>query len=292
MMINGKKTVGEILKDAVGMFSKNKSITSPQLDCEILLAFVLNCTRMDLIFRRDQELSDKHQTMFLACVQRRLKNEPISYITNEKEFMSLSFFVQEGILTPRPETELLVEYIIDHFKTTDNPDILDLCTGSGAIAVSLAYYLKNAQITAVDKYEVCLDVAKKNAKRHGCAERIKWINADVLNPFYLDGEFHCIVSNPPYIKDEVLSSLPKDVKCFEPEYALNGGRDGLVFYRSITSFAANHLMPGGMLAYEIGFDQGIDVETIIAETNSFYSVKILKDYAGLDRMVIAMKKDE
>lgn len=292
MTINGKKTVGEILKNAVRKLSENKSIASPQLDCEILLAFVLNCTRMDLIFYRNQELSDEQQAMFFDCVKRRFRNEPISYITNEKEFMSLSFFVQEGILTPRPETELLVEHIIEHYKATDNPSVLDLCTGSGAIAVSLAYYLNKSHITAVDKYEICLEVAKKNAKEHGCADRIKWIKADVLDQFDLDECFHCIVSNPPYIKDEVLSSLPDDVKCFEPEYALNGGKDGLVFYRNITSFAVKHLTTGGMLAYEIGFDQGEDVKTIIAATNSFHTIDVLKDYAGLDRMVIAIKKDE
>ena len=143
MTINGKKTVGEILIDAVNMLAADKSFTSPQLDCEILLAFVLNCTRMNLIFSRDKLLSSEQQSRFFSYVERRLKHEPISYLTNEKEFMSLDFYVKKGILIPRPETELLVEYIIDQYKTAVKPHILDLCTGSGAIAVSLAYYLNS-----------------------------------------------------------------------------------------------------------------------------------------------------
>ncbi len=291
MTINGKKTVSEALKDAVAILSTDKSFTSPRLDCEILLAFVLNCTRMDLIFHHNQQLLNKQQSRFFSYVQRRLNHEPISYLTNEKEFMSLSFFVQKGVLTPRPETELLVEYIINQYKTIDEPYILDLCTGSGAIAVSLAYYLKNSRVTAVDKYEVCLKVAKKNALKHGCSERIDWVKADILKQFNIDGKFHCIVSNPPYIKKHVLSSLPDDVKCFEPEYALDGGQDGLLFYRKITSFATDHILPGGKLVYEIGYDQGIDVKNIIKEMHSFHTIDIIKDYAGLDRMVIATKED-
>lgn len=291
MTINGKKTVGEALKDAVAILSADKSFTSPRLDCEILLAFVLNCTRTDLIFCRNKQLSEEQQSAFFSYVQRRLEHEPISYLTNEKEFMSLSFFVQKGVLTPRPETELLVEYIINQYKTMDEPRILDLCTGSGAIAVSLAYYLKNSHITAVDKYEVCLEVAKKNAQKHGCLERIEWMKADVLKQFDMQEKFHCIVSNPPYIKSRVLSSLPDDVKCYEPEYALDGGWDGLLFYREITSFAAEHILPGGKLVYEIGYDQGIDVKDIIEGTHLFHTIEIIKDYAGLDRMVIATKED-
>ena len=291
MTINGKKTVGEALKDAVEILSIDKSFTSSRLDCEILLAFVLNCTRMDLIFRHNQQLSDEQQAMFFSYVQRRFEHEPISYLTNEKEFMSLSFFVQKGILTPRPETELLVEYIINQYKTMDEPHILDLCTGSGAIAVSLAYYLKNSYITAVDKYEVCLETARTNAQKHGCLELIKWMKADVLKQFDINEKFHCIVSNPPYIKSRVLSSLPDDVKSYEPEYALDGGQDGLVFYRQITSFAAEYILPGGKLVYEIGYDQGIDVKNIIEDTHLFHTIEVIKDYAGLDRMVIATRED-
>ena len=290
MTINGK-TVGEALKDAIEILSTDKSFTSPRLDCEILLAFVLNCTRMDLIFCRDKQLSDEQQSMFFAYIQRRLKREPISYITNEKEFMSLSFFVEKGILTPRPETELLVEYIIDQYKKVNEPHILDLCTGSGAIAVSLAHYLKNSYITAVDKYDICLEVAKKNAQKHGCSERIKLMETDVLKQFDMKEKFHCIVSNPPYIKSRVLSSLPDDVKCYEPEYALDGGQDGLLFYRQITSSAAKQILPGGKLVYEIGYDQGVDVKDIIEDTHLFHTIEIIKDYAGLDRMVIATKED-
>lgn len=289
MTISGNKTINQVLVDGVKYLSENKSIELPRLDCEIFLTHILKCKRIDLIMNNAEFLSSEVVDAFYEMVKKRKKNMPVSYITNSKEFMSLDFYVEEGILIPRPETELLVECVINHFKCFDKPKILDLCTGSGAIAVSTAYYLKNAVLTAVDKYDICIDVAKKNAKKHSVTDRIEFKKYDVLSEPNLDKGYDCIVSNPPYIKSSALPCLSSDVKDYEPEYALDGGNDGLIFYEKITRISKTALKNGGLLAFEIGFDQGNEVKKIIEKTGIFYSINIQKDYAGLDRIVTAIK---
>ena len=289
MMTNGKKTIATALSNAVATLSLNNSIDTKRLDAEILLCYILDCERIDLMLNRDRILTDSELSVFNDYISRRLNNEPISYITGKKEFMSLEFDVRDGILIPRPDTEILVEEIINIYKGK-SPKILDLCTGSGAIAVSLAYYLNGANVTALDKFDVCIDTAEKNAKKHGVFKRVKVIKGDVLERLDVKDNFDCIVSNPPYIKKEVLTTLPKDVKDFEPVYALDGGNDGLVFYKKITDFAKNKLKSDGILAFEIGFDQGESVVKIIENTNSFKNVQLINDLAGLNRVIIAKKE--
>lgn len=289
MTTNGKMTIATALNDAVATLSLNNSIESPILDAEVLLCNILKCERIYLIINKDKPLSEGQYAQFKEFIARRSKNEPVSYITGSKEFMSLNFCVTEGVLIPRPDTEILVEKIIEIFKNKE-AHIIDLCTGSGAIVVSLAYYLDKCSFVAVDKYDICLETAQKNAKKHNVSERIEFIKADVLkNPDFLN-EFDCIVSNPPYIKNDVLPSLPTDVKDFEPEYALDGGNDGLIFYRKITDLACKSLKSGGILGYEIGFDQGENVAEILKDTNEFLNISVIKDLAGLDRVVLAEKR--
>ena len=289
MMINGKITVAAALKDAVATLSLNKSITTQRLDAEVLLCHILNCERIDLIIKKDKLLDEESAYLFFDYIKRRVNNEPVSYITKTKEFMSLEFDVEEGILIPRPDTEILVEEIINLYKDKSSK-ILDLCTGSGAIAVSLAFYLKKSYVTAVDKYDICLETAKKNAIKHNVDKRVSIIKKDVLKPIDINDDFDCIVSNPPYIKSDVLTTLPDDVKDYEPIYALDGGDDGIIFYEKITEFAQNKLKSGGILAYEIGYDQAESVKKIINETNSFNEIKLTKDLSGLDRVIIAKKE--
>ena len=289
MTINGKMTIATALNDAVATLSLNNSIESPRLDAEVLLCNILKCERISLVINKDKSLSDSEYALFSDFVLRRQKNEPVSYIIGSKEFMSLDFYVTNGVLIPRPDTEILVEKIIEIFKDKQ-ADIIDLCTGSGAIAISLAYYLDKCSFVAIDKYDICLETAQKNAKKHSVDERIDFIKADVLENLSISKEFDCIVSNPPYIKNVVLSSLPADVKNFEPEYALDGGDDGLIFYRKITDFACKSLKKGGVLAYEIGFDQGESVRKILNDTGEFLNISVIKDLAGLDRVVIGEKR--
>ena len=289
MTTNGKETIASVLLSATKQLMENESIQTPRLDCELLLSFLLECERIDLLMNRDAVVSKNVYEAFFALVKRRAENEPISYLTGEKEFMSLPFSVCPGILIPRPETELLVEQIIEQVRSISHPTVLDLCTGSGAIAVSVAHYVKQAKVMAVDKYDVCVSVAQKNAIKHGVSNRVDVKQADVFDDVSAYPAFHCIVSNPPYVQKSVLSSLPKDVADFEPTYALDGGDDGLTFYRRIAEIAKDKLLPQGFLALEIGFDQGKDVSDILKASNAFYDVQVLKDYAGLDRMVTAIK---
>lgn len=291
MTTNGNLTIKEALNKATAKLSQNTENTTPRLDSEVLLSTFLNCSRIDLIINCNNVLDKTQETIYFDMIQRRLNNEPISYITNKKEFMSLEFFVEQGVLIPRPETEMLTEWIIDHYKKSDNVSILDLCTGSGAIAVSLAYYLKNASIDAADKYQVCVDTANKNAITLGVDDRISVYKADILTDILPDKKYDCIVSNPPYIKNSDLSTLPPDVKDFEPDYALNGGKSGLIFYEKIINLAKKMLNINGVLVFEIGYDQGESVSALIENTKMFYSIKITKDLAGLDRMITAIKGD-
>lgn len=291
MMIDGNLTIYQALKEAYNQLSCDNTHTSPKLDCEVLLCNALNCSRVDLALNRNRILNVEETKKFFSMLKRRIAHEPISYITKNKEFMSLDFYVEDGVLIPRPETEILVEYIIDSYKHADNINIIDLCTGSGAIAISLAYYLKNAHLTAVDMFDTCIKVASRNAEKHSCSSRIDFIKADILKNFNMQHKFDCIVSNPPYIKKDDLAFLPADVKDFEPQYALDGGSDGLVFYREIVRFAIENLLPNGKLVLEIGFDQGESVKDIIETSNKFHSIEIKKDFAGLDRMATAIKGD-
>lgn len=289
MMINGKKTVAAALSSAVATLSLNKSIETPRLDAEVLLCSILGCERISLVIDKDKILSDKALETFNGFILRRANNEPVSYITNVREFMSLDFNVADGILIPRPDTEILIEEIIKRYKGK-SVNILDLCTGSGAIAVSLAYYLSKSIIVALDKYDVCVKTAKENAEKHNVADRVNVVLKDVLEELDFKISFDCIVSNPPYIKTELLTTLPLDVKNFEPMYALDGGNDGLIFYRRITEYAKNTLKKGGILAFEIGYDQGEDVLRIIENTDCFENVSLIKDLAGLDRVITAEKR--
>ncbi len=289
MTINGNFSYQNCLRNAVEILSQNELILTPRLDAEILLSFLLDCNRIDLILNQNELLSKDVYIDFISLVKRRLQNEPISYITNEKEFMSLPFCIEKGILIPRPETELLVEFLIQKFNDTENASILDLCTGSGAIAVSLAHYLKHVKMTAVDKYDVCINVTRKNAVKHKVNDRVNVLKADVLEKIPILESFDAIVSNPPYVTKKDLSTLAPNVKEYEPLYALDGGKDGLIFYRCITEYAIKHLKTDGFLVYEIGYDQGESVKKIIEDTKSFHTIQVTKDLAGCDRMVTAVK---
>lgn len=287
MMTNGNITVADALRYGVSVLSENKTIETPRLDAEVLLCYVLKCERIALIIDKDRLISETESKLYVSCISRRQKNEPVSYITGTKEFMSLEFEVCEGILIPRPDTEILVEKIIELYKEKE-VTIVDLCTGSGAIAVSLAHYLKKSKVIAVDKYDVCVDCAKRNAMNSDV--NIKLIKADVLDDFQLNENIDCVVSNPPYIETEVLTGLSDDVKKYEPQYALDGGADGLIFYRKITDYASKTLNKGGILAYEIGYNQSDAVTKIIRNTTAFCNIEIVKDLAGLDRVILAEKR--
>ncbi len=280
--------IGELLLEGVS-YLRERGIAEPRLDCEVLLAHILGKDRLFLAVHREQEVSGEQADQFRQLYQRRGEKEPIAYIIGHREFMSLDFEVSPGVLIPRPDTETLVEYIIEEYKGSGKTEILDLCTGSGAIGISLAKYLPKSRVTAVDISPVCAETAKKNAEKNGVSNRVMVLREDAL-AFSPGKMFDGIVSNPPYIPTETVSTLETDVKDFEPSLALDGGVDGLDFYRRLTESAAKWLNDGGVLAFEVGHDQAEAVAAMLSESSCFSEVGFRCDLAGIRRVVYGKKK--
>ncbi len=273
-----------VIKDALHFGAKLlSSVTdTPSLDATILLKTACNCDRLFLIKNNDKPLSLSEENLYKEYLSLRLTSMPIAYITGHKEFMGLDFSVNKNVLIPRPDTEILVEYAIACGKK----EILDIGTGSGAIAVSLAKYIKDSHIKACDISCDALSLAKINAQNNDVS--VDFFHLDILNSDIV-GNFDLIVSNPPYIRNDVIKALDKTVKDFEPFIALSGGDDGLIFYREIIKKAYPALNSGGILALEIGYDQAQEVYSLLAE-NNYTDLKILKDLSGCDRVAIGIKK--
>lgn len=265
---------------------KKSGIENFNIDINAALKYFLKKDDIFIATNKDFALSDDVKEKFINFVNLRKKDMPLAYILGEKEFMSLLFFVNKSTLIPRPDTEILVEEIIERCKDKDDVKILDLCTGSGAIGISLAKYLKNSFVLCVDKFSDTLFVAKKNAEHNKVLERCKFLECDVLNDLNLIGEkFDVVVSNPPYIKSKTVLTLDKTVLDFEPNVALDGGEDGLLFYRKIVEDIDFILKKEGLLAFEIGYDQKEDVKSLLKD--SFENIYSKSDLAGNDRAVFA-----
>ncbi len=254
-------------------------------DSRVLLKYVTGYDDIGISVNALTQLPDELLQKYISFINRRLNHEPVAYITGSREFMSLEFDIERGVLIPRPETEHIIEYILSQKPSKAN--ILDVCTGSGIIAVSLAFYLKNSNITAIDISPTAVRVAKQNAKKHGVNSRVNVFEANALEKYNFGEEFDIVVSNPPYIKSGDIKSLDTDVAQYEPHIALDGGCDGLDFYRKISQNAYEVLKPDGLLIYEIGCEQADDICGILRE--KYTDIKVLKDFAGLDRVVIAQK---
>ena len=281
-------TIKEILERSIGHFEKY-GIANPRLDAEVLLADLLGIERIQLYVRFDQPLTKAEVDQFRERLVLRSKRVPVQYITGHQEFMSLDFAVKKGVLIPRPETEHLVEAVIDYVKKSDltAPLIADIGTGSGAIAVSLAHYLPLAKVVGVDISKEALAIAGENAEKHGLQERVSFFEGSFLAPLSKAGLVpDVIVSNPPYIRTQDLRGLQEEVR-YEPSLALDGGSDGLIAYRQIIA-QAKMLKSGGLLAFEVGAEQGEDVATLMQ--NDFVGVAILPDLAGIGRVVTGTKK--
>ena len=222
------------IKDIIIKYSAQleKISSTPRLDVEVLLQKVLgDVDRLYILLNLDRILSDDEEKEFISYINERMNNRPIAYIVGNREFMGLDFYVKEGVLIPRPDTEILVEEVIELAKDKGDINILDIGTGSGAITVSLAKYLPNAKITSVDIEDIPLEVGRINAKSNEVEDRVKFIKSNLFENIDKDMKFDIIVSNPPYIKREVVENLDKQVKEYEPYTALEGGEDVLDFYR-------------------------------------------------------------
>lgn len=274
--------IEKLLKEGKIKLIENK-IEDANLIARVLLEFVLKIDRNELIKKQLQEIEKEKEEEYKQKVEQILQGIPLQYITNSQEFMKLNFFVNENVLIPQPDTEILVEEVIKIAQLENKIRILDICTGSGCIGISLAYYLKNAKITMSDISKNAIEIAKKNAKENKVLEKTKFIKSDLFEN--IKEKFDIIVSNPPYIETDVIKNLSKQVQN-EPKIALDGGEDGLLFYRKLIKEAPNFLNNNGYLCMEIGYDQKEKVIELVKQEKSFSKIEAIKDLSGNDRVII------
>ena len=277
-------TIKELLNQAVIML-KNENIDAPKTKARMLLQATLKKTREYIMIYDNQEVQNIERDRYIKNVKRLILGEPLQYITGRQEFMKLNFLVTKDVLIPRPDTEILVEEVIKIAENIPNPVILDLCTGSGAIAVSLAKYIKNVHICAIDISSKAIELAKKNAELNGVKNNIEFIESNMFDKIK-DKKFDIIVSNPPYIETETIKKLSKDVQN-EPRIALDGGKDGLDFYRKIADNGYKYLNRQGYICLEIGYNQRIAVRQILEKKKRYVNIKCVKDLCGNDRVITA-----
>lgn len=278
-------TVLKILDWTKSYFEKHQ-IPSARLDAEVLLSQVLGLNRIQLYMQFEKALHPEELKNYKALIQRRIQDEPTAYIIGEKEFWSRSFEVGPGVLIPRPDTERLVEVIFNETGNDEKNKILDLGCGSGILAITLQCEWPSSIITGIDLSDEALEFAKRNAKKHHSSQ-INFLKKDILNDNFDEFEnFDLIVSNPPYIATKTIETLDKNIRDYEPKQALDGGADGLRFYKTISNLALKILKQKGWLAVEIGDDQGQSVSQIF---KNFQSVQVFQDYTGADRVILAQK---
>ena len=266
-------------------FLQKKNIESPRVNAEHLLAHVLKCKRLNLYLAFDRPLNGNEIDIYRELIVRRGKSEPLQYIIGSVEFYGLEFKVNPSVLIPRPETEILVEKVIEGVDNKDFLKILDIGTGSGNIAIALAKNLPSAKITAIDISDIAINTAKENAELHNINGQIYFTIAGIKD--YKDSvshSFDIIVSNPPYVSSGDYSELDPELKNHEPEVALTDNSDGLEYYREISKKAGSLLTDNGKIFFEVGMGQSGEVKNILSE-NGFSGIKIFKDYSNIDRVV-------
>ncbi|MGN6715943.1 MAG: peptide chain release factor N(5)-glutamine methyltransferase [Candidatus Binatia bacterium] len=267
-------------------------IDSARLDAELLLGWALGMSREDLIVAAARNLSLAESDRYEDLLKRRLNREPLAYITGQQEFWSLDLIVSSDVLVPRPETELLVEIALKELANladTKLPRILELGTGSGAISVALATESPQAQIVATEISPAALAIARRNACRHGVSKGIRFLQGDLFTALDQEHEndFDLVVSNPPYIPREEISNLEAEVSRWEPRAALDGGVDGLNFYRLIAQEAPDYLRQGGVVAVEIGATMSSSVLALFKDSAAYLDTQLHQDYSGRDRVIVA-----
>lgn len=290
--MDGTLVYGDVYREGAARLME-VGIEEAALDARLLLEFVCGTDRNTLLAHGEREVSEEEYEKYRGLIERRAAHVPLQHLTGEQDFMGLAFWVNEDVLVPRQDTEVLVEEVMKHLH--DGMRILDMCTGSGCILLSLLHYSNDCEGVGVDLSGQALAVARENYERlraerpemkalflEGnlfaalkCGNRTKPWNAE---------RFDVIVSNPPYIKTDVIDTLMPEVREHEPVMALDGGADGLIFYRRIAESAVNYLSGGGMLFFEIGCEQAADVRSIM-EAAGFREIEVVKDFAGLDRVV-------
>jgi release factor glutamine methyltransferase len=295
MADGGIWTVRRLLEWTTGYFTR-KNVDQPRLAAELLLGHVLQLPRIKLYTDYERVLTDAQLAVFRPLVQRAAEDEPIAYLTGRAHFFNLEFDVTRDVLIPRPDTETLVENVMQFVRNQagmEAPRVLDLCTGSGCIAAAVAHHIKSAVVTATEISPAAAAIARKNIDRLGLTGRVLIEEGDLFEPLnhMVDVRpFDLILSNPPYIPTAQIETLDRSVKDYEPLQALDGGLDGLVIHRRILDQSPDRLVPGGRVFLEIAFDQGELATKVAQEYPAFEDVRVLKDYGGRDRVLTARRK--
>jgi release factor glutamine methyltransferase len=284
-------TVSKLISWAADYLGK-RSVSAPRLCGELLLAKVLGCTRLELYLRFDQPLTPEELAAFKQLILRRREHEPVAYILGEREFWGLDIACGPGALVPRPESEHLVEEALARLAEVEAPRILDLCTGSGAVALALASELPQAEVVACDISDEALTWARTNAQNLGLEERVSFKQGDLWEPVAAAGGFFdLITANPPYVAEHEWDDLPAEVRNYEPRQALHGGQDGLEVTKAIIAGAGAHLRPLGWLLVELGAGQAPAASRLAQAAGAFAEITLVKDLAGIERVLVCQRKD-
>ncbi|MCR5669433.1 MAG: peptide chain release factor N(5)-glutamine methyltransferase [Butyrivibrio sp.] len=259
-------------------------IEDAKLDARLLLEYICHTDHSALIAHPDREVTSDEESSYMALIERRAKREPYAYITGKCGFMGLDFTVSRDVLIPEQDSEFLVEEAMRYCE--DGMRILDLCTGSGCIALSILNYTNKTSALCTDISDAALEIARKNAADLGLSERTEFVKTDLF-PKADGNKFDIIVSNPPYIATDVIKGLAPEVRDYEPRLALDGSADGLLFYKRIAERAGEYLFSSGYLILEIGYDQADSVRTLLEENGKYHNIEVIKDYSGNDRVVRA-----
>jgi len=266
----------------------NAQITTPDLDASLLLAEAMQLSREELIIHREEPLAPDAHKKFMKLLERRMAGECVAYILGKKEFMGMEFFVNNSVLVPRPDTEILVDTILQRWRNSADAEkkpkrVLDLCTGSGAIAISLKHEMPDLEVWATDISVGALETARANASRHQLTESIRFCQSHLFETLPSGLTFHAIASNPPYIPSDEIARLPPEVQ-MEPRLALDGGKDGLEIIREIIKRAPGYLEPGGILLLEAAPEQMKNISAEL-EKNCFINIKIYNDLSQMERAI-------
>ncbi len=277
-------SIQELLEIGVNKL-KEHNVETPIVIARRLMCFFLDKDKVYLILHSDEQVKHDKEQAFLEAIEKLVNDIPIQYIINKQEFMKMEFYVDENVLIPRQDTEIVVQEAINIINDNKLQNILDMCTGSGAIAISIARYTSASKIVASDISKKSLSIAKKNATQNGVLDRLQFMNSNMFKN--INEQYDLIISNPPYIRKQDINNLDENVKK-EPIIALDGGEDGLSFYRIIEKEAYNHLKENGYLVLEIGYDQKEAVTDILS--GKYTDIICKKDLAGNDRVIICKRR--
>ena len=278
-------TIGRILKWTEQYFG-GKGVESPRLDAEVLLSHVLKKERIYLYVHFDQPMEAEELAAYKELIKQRVSHVPVAYLLGQREFMGLTFKVTPATLIPRPDTEILVQAAVERLRGREQCSFADIGTGSGAICLSVLSFVPGSSAVTVDISPEARAVAEENAENLGLSERIEFFTGDLLEPVK-DRKFTAILSNPPYIPEKDIEGLQEEVRCQEPYGALSGGQDGLDFYRRLCQEAPALLEEGGFMAFEVGIGQAAQVAALAEANPLVVRMEILKDLAGIERVVVA-----